>query len=263
MYLLFKQKKVGGSGRWCEATTSLFPWRKLLLLCLLQYISAFGESSLEASWHRQDNLFQGYAMVWYAMVFRTFSRLLEWGRGGREMGRWSCWCPKPLCPLHSKEVWFLPFKYWGFTLRFHLEKKNSAAEEIFENHWTGITEKAMATHSSILAWKIPWAEEPGGQQSMGSLRVRHDWVTSLSLFMHWRRKWQPLQCSCLENPRDGGGRVWWAAVYVVAQSQTRLKRLSSSSRTGSRIPKPGSSKEWLKELFQITNFRAIRAKLVK
>ena len=54
-------------------------------------------------------------------------------------------------------------------------------------------EKAMAPHSSTLAWKIPWTEEPGRRQSMGSLRVRHDWVTSLSLFtfMHWRRKWQP------------------------------------------------------------------------
>ena len=51
----------------------------------------------------------------------------------------------------------------------------------------------MATHSSILAWKSPWMEKPGRLQSMGSLRVRHDWVTSLSLFtfMHWRRKWQP------------------------------------------------------------------------
>ena len=51
----------------------------------------------------------------------------------------------------------------------------------------------MATHSSTLALKIPWMEEPGGLQSMGSLRVRHDLVTSLSLFtfMHWRRKWQP------------------------------------------------------------------------
>ena len=48
------------------------------------------------------------------------------------------------------------------------------------------------THSSTLAWKIPWTEEPGGLQSMGSLGVGHDWVTSLSLFtfMHWRRKWQ-------------------------------------------------------------------------
>ena len=51
----------------------------------------------------------------------------------------------------------------------------------------------MAPHSSTLAWKIPWTEKPGRLQSMGSLRVRHDWATSLSLFtfMHWRRKWQP------------------------------------------------------------------------
>ena len=51
----------------------------------------------------------------------------------------------------------------------------------------------MAPHSSTLAWKIPWTEEPGRLQSMGSLRVGHNWVTSLSLFtfMHWRRKWQP------------------------------------------------------------------------
>ena len=51
----------------------------------------------------------------------------------------------------------------------------------------------MAPHSSTLAWKTPWIEEPGRLQSMGSLRVGHDWETSLSLFtfMHWRRKWQP------------------------------------------------------------------------
>ena len=51
----------------------------------------------------------------------------------------------------------------------------------------------MATHSSTLAWKIPWMEEPSRLQSMGSLRVGHDWATSLLLFtfMHWRRQWQP------------------------------------------------------------------------
>ena len=55
------------------------------------------------------------------------------------------------------------------------------------------SEKAMAPHSSTVAREIPWMEEPGRLQSMGSLRVRHDWATSLSLptFMHWRRKWQP------------------------------------------------------------------------
>ena len=86
-----------------------------------------------------------------------------------------------------------------------------------------------APHSSTLAWKIPWTEEPDGLQSMGSLKVGHDWATLLSLFtfMHWSRKWQQLQCSCLENPRDGG--AWWAAVYGVTQSRTRLKRFSSSS----------------------------------
>ena len=134
----------------------------------------------------------------------------------------------------------------------------------------------MAPHYSTLAWKIPWMEEPGRLQSMGSLRVKHDWATSLPLFtfIHWRRKWQPtplflpgesqgwggqvgchlwgrtesdmterlhfqfslscigegngnpLQCYCLENPRDGG--AWWA------QSWTRLKRLSSSSSSSSR-----------------------------
>ena len=141
----------------------------------------------------------------------------------------------------------------------------------------------MAPHSSTLAWKIPWTVEPGRLQSMGSLRVGHDWATSLSLFtlMHWKRKWQPtpvflprefqgwgslvgfrlwgrtesdtterlhfhfhafgkwngnpLQCSCLENPRDGG--PWWAAIYGVVQSWTWLKRRSSSTSS----PPSGSS----------------------
>ena len=151
----------------------------------------------------------------------------------------------------------------------------------------------MATHSSVLAWKIPGMGEPGGLPSMGSHRVRHDLVTQpppcfpyiikkltvyqiiyLSSFIctspsNGRRQWHPtlvpspgkshgwrslvgcsswgreesdtterlhfhlslsctgegngnpLQCSCLENPRDGG--AWWAAVYGVAQSGTRLK----------------------------------------
>ena len=54
-----------------------------------------------------------------------------------------------------------------------------------------LSEEAMSTHSSTVAWKILWTEEPGRLQSMGLRRVRHDWATSLSLFtfMHWRRKW--------------------------------------------------------------------------
>ena len=74
---------------------------------------------------------------------------------------------------------------------------------------TGDAEKAMASHSSTLAWKIPWTEEPGRLHSKGLWRVRHDWVTSLSLFT-FMHNGSPLQCSCLENPRDG--RAWWAAI---------------------------------------------------
>ena len=90
-------------------------------------------------------------------------------------------------------------------------------------------EKAMAPHSSTLAWKIPWTEEPGGLQSMGSWRVGHDWATSFhfSLSCIGEGNGNPLQCSCLENPKDGG--AWWAAVYGVTLSRTQLKRLSSSS----------------------------------
>ena len=79
----------------------------------------------------------------------------------------------------------------------------------------------MAPHSSTLAWKIPWMEEPGRLQSMGSLRVRHDWATSLSLFtfMHWRRKWQPTPVFL---PGESQGRG------IVRQSRTWLKWLSIS-----------------------------------
>ena len=63
----------------------------------------------------------------------------------------------------------------------------------------------MAPYSSTLAWKIPWTEETGRLKSMGSLRVGHDWTTSLSLFtfMHWRRKWQPTP---VVSPGESQGR---------------------------------------------------------
>ena len=80
-------------------------------------------------------------------------------------------------------------------------------------------EKAMAPHSSTLAWKIPWTEEPGGLQSMGSLRVGQDSATSLSLFtfMHWRRKWQPTLVF-LSGESQGRGASW-AAVSGVTQTE--------------------------------------------
>ena len=95
----------------------------------------------------------------------------------------------------------------------------------------------MAPHSSTLAWKIPWTEEPGRLQSIGLLRVKHDWATSLSLSCIGEGNDNPLQCSCLENPRDEG--TWWAAVHGVAQSQTQLKQRSSSSR-----PHPAAEHSW-------------------
>ena len=84
----------------------------------------------------------------------------------------------------------------------------------------------MAPHSSTLAWKIPWTEEPGRLQSMGWLELD----TTERLHFHFSLSCigeghgNPLQYSCLENPRDDG--AWWAAVYGVTQSWTRLKRLS-------------------------------------
>ena len=81
----------------------------------------------------------------------------------------------------------------------------------------------MAPHSSTLARKIPWMEKPGGLQSMGSLRVGHTGQLhfDFSFSCIGEGNGNPLQCSCLENPRDGG--AWWAAVCGVAQSWTQLK----------------------------------------
>ena len=94
----------------------------------------------------------------------------------------------------------------------------------------------MAPHSSTLAWKIPWMEEPGKLQSMGSLGVGHDWAPSLWLFtfMHWRRKWQPTPVFLL-GESQGRGSLMGCPVSGVAQSRTRLKRLSSSSSSSSRL----------------------------
>ena len=78
------------------------------------------------------------------------------------------------------------------------------------NRYLGLpTEKTMAPHSSTLAWKIPWMEEPGGLQSMGSLES--DMTEQLHFHFSFscvgEGNGNPLQYSCLENPRDGG--AWW------------------------------------------------------
>ena len=109
---------------------------------------------------------------------------------------------------HSNKLFFSPWKLQAFSKLDNLFLEGSITElwksiltsvpltHIFYKNkvnYTYASHKAMAPHSSCLAWKIPWTEEPSGLQSMASLRVGHDWATSLSLFtfMHWRRKWQP------------------------------------------------------------------------
>ena len=100
--------------------------------------------------------------------------------------------------------------------------------QLVDSAYQGNGEKAMAPHSSTFAYKIPWME-PGRLQSMGLLESD----TTERLHFHFSLSWigegygNPLQCSCLENPRDR--EAWWAAVHGVAQSRTRLKWLSSSS----------------------------------
>ena len=96
-------------------------------------------------------------------------------------------------------------------------------------------EKAMAPHSSTLAWKIPWMEEPSRLQSMGR------WESDTTEWLHFHFSLScigegygnPFQCSCLENPGDRG--AWCAAIYGGAQSRTRLKWLSSSSSSSSTL----------------------------
>ena len=83
------------------------------------------------------------------------------------------------------------------------------------------SEKVMAPHSSTLAWKIPWMEEPGRLQSMGLLRVGHDWATSLSLFtfMHWRRKWQATPVF-LPGESQGRGSLVGCRLWGLTESDT-------------------------------------------
>ena len=84
-----------------------------------------------------------------------------------------------------------------------------------------LSDKAMASHSSTPAWKIPWVEEPGSLQSMGSWRVGHDWATSLSLFtfMHWRRKWQPTPVF-LPGESQGQGSLVGCRIWGRTESDT-------------------------------------------
>ena len=103
----------------------------------------------------------------------------------------------------------------------------------------------MASHSSTLAWKIRWTEEPARLQSMGSQSQTRWSDFTFTFHFHALEKEMATHSSVVENPRDGG--AWWAAAYGVAQSWTRLKQLSSSSsstglyKTGPHPPGPAFS----------------------
>ena len=98
---------------------------------------------------------------------------------------------------------------------FLLDTKNI----IFIDHCGMV--KAMAPHSSTLAWTIPWTEEPGGLQSTGSLRVGQNWATSFPLFtfMHWRRKWQPTPVF-LPGESQGQGSLVGCRLWGRTESDT-------------------------------------------
>ena len=129
----------------------------------------------------------------------------EWGAGQKAEETHVASLPHEQVPRNENRIWAIQS-----SLTFH-------------------SEKAMAPHSSTLAWKIPWMEKPGALQSVGSGGVGHDWATSLSrlTFMHWRRKWQPTPVFSPGESRDGG--AWWAAVCGVAQSRTDWSDLAAAA----------------------------------
>ena len=134
-----------------------------------------------------------------------------------------------MAPHSSTLAWKIPWTQEpGAAVHGVAQSRTWLSDFTFTFHFHAL-EKEMATHSTILAWRIPGTAEPGGLLSMGSHRVGHDWATSLYFFtfMHWRRKWQPTPVF-LPGESQGWG-AWWASVYGVTQSRTRLKPLSSSS----------------------------------
>ena len=96
--------------------------------------------------------------------------------------------------------------------------------------WENPLEKEMVTHSSTLAWKIPWTEESGGLQSMGSQKVRHDWATSLSSHVQLFR--DPVDCSPPDSSVHGTYQVrileWVATPFSMGSSWPRYQTWVSS-----------------------------------
>ena len=156
---------------------------------------------------------------------------INWSKPRDSLGVHGCFSPLFLPEELSKKLSnSLGPEYYNYT---SFKSNNSAIkctqfEYMFQYFLTRFCtcidswpEKAMAPHSSTLAWKIPWTEEPGGLQSMGSLGVGHDWATSLSLFtfMHWRRKWQPTPVF-LPGESQGRGSLMGCRLWGRTESAT-------------------------------------------
>ena len=121
-----------------------------------------------------------------------------------DAGSWHCTGDRDQDHPHGKEMQKSKMAVWG-GLTNSWKKRNKKQRR--KGKIYPFDGEAMAPHSSTLAWKIPWMEEPGRLQSMELLRVGHDSVTSLSLFtfMHWRRKWQPTPVFL-----PGESQGWWS-----------------------------------------------------
>ena len=131
--------------------------------------------------------------------------------------------PAPLSSLgNHKFVCYICESISALQIRLSVPFSRFHVQVTFYNICLILTEKAMAPHSSTLAWKIPLTEEPGGLQSMGSLRVGHDWATSLSLFtfLHWRRKWQPTPVFLPGESQGWGSLVGCCLWGCIAESDT-------------------------------------------
>ena len=128
------------------------------------------------------------------------------------------WFPKEMIfdGMDQNRLWKI-FKEIGIPDNLTCLLRNLYADQ----EATVRTLKAVAPHPSPLAWETPWAEEPGGLQSMGSLRVGHDWATSLSLFtfLHWRRKWQPTSVF-LPGESQGRGSLVGCHLWGRTESDT-------------------------------------------
>ena len=155
---------------------------------------------------------------------------------GKQWKQWQTlfsWAPKWLQMVTAamKLKMLAPWKKSYGQPRQHIKNQRHyfADKCSYSQRYGFPVEKAVAPHSSTLAWEIPWTEEPGRLQSMRSLKVRHNWATSLSLliFMHWKRKWQPTPVFLPGESQGWGSLV--GCIYGVTQSRTLLKWLSSSS----------------------------------